>query len=273
MGHETVKPRVSQLFLHSGKDFQITEAISVRHPKIEDILGLGGGALCEDIYWSYVFTLLSDPYDHMVWLEDHGMDYEHVTAFQVFALRWLDAQEEYIKHADEYNALGFRPDSIYSEALSFFFGKHKYTLRCGDNVACLMIHADAPGWHMDEGVFECAAYFIQEINCIDRSDKIHPATASAKKILIEDKRDEMKRQSKKKQDAEPLQQLASATTTVLFGDTGNISPFDLPRLSVYHLLAGAAAINKRMVVHAMLNGIHTGMIKIDKMPMEALRWT
>lgn len=273
MGHEAVTPRISQLFLHSGKDFQIAEAISVRHPKMEDILALGGGALCEDVYWSYVLTLLSDPYDHMVWLDDHGIDYEHVTAFQVFVLRWLDAQKEYADHTVEYNTMGYRPDAIYRKALCFFFGERKYTIRYEGDNGYVVFAVDDPSWYMDVRIFGMAVNFIQKINCIDRSDKILPANASAKKILIEDKRAEIKRQSKQKRDTEPLQQLASATTTVLFGDSGSISPFELPRLSIYHLLSGATAINKRMVVHAMLNGIHTGMIKTDKMPVETLRWT
>lgn len=234
---------------------------------------LGGGTSCEDAYLAYMFALLSDPYDHMVWLDDNGMDYEHVTAFQVFALRWLDAQKEYADHIVEYNTIGFRPDSIYREALCFFFGEHKYTLCYEGSTGYVVFAADDPGWYMDERIFGIAVNFIQEINCIERSDKILPANASAKKILIEDQREEIKRRSKKKRDTESPQQLASATTTVLFGDAGSISPFDLPRLSIYHLLSGATAINKRMVVHAMLNGIHTGMIKTDKMSAEALRWT
>ena len=77
-GEKKQKIEFNRLFLLSGNDLKLNDFVSVKHPVLNDIFNLNNGFNCEEIYWSYIFILLSDPYDYMVELDDMGIDYEEV---------------------------------------------------------------------------------------------------------------------------------------------------------------------------------------------------
>lgn len=108
-----VETFISKAFLHSGRDLVLNNKVTVKHPKMSDILAINDGFVCDAIYWSYVNSLLSDPYDNMVFLDDNHIDYELVTPFDVFVLRWLQPGGH---------------DTL-SAALQFFLGPHDFTVR------------------------------------------------------------------------------------------------------------------------------------------------
>ena len=59
-------------FLLDGSDFQLSDAITFHHPSLSEVMCLGKRIYFEEVYWLYVSTLLADPYEHMVWLDDNG---------------------------------------------------------------------------------------------------------------------------------------------------------------------------------------------------------
>ena len=89
-----VRYQFNKLFLLSGEDLTLSGSFTVRHPKMRDVVCLGDGAHCEDLYWLYVITMMSEPYDNMVWLDDHGIDYQDVSPYTVFCLKWIDVKEK-----------------------------------------------------------------------------------------------------------------------------------------------------------------------------------
>lgn len=254
---------ISKLFLLSGSDLRLTAAAIVKHPTVTDILAINNGYWCEEYYWAYISAILSDPYDYMVYLDDKKIDYETVTPFFVFSLRWADLHMNKDKTNDD--------AAFLEEALTFFFGPHKFRIIPFQGKSFLIDEED-PTWIIDDNLFNLVCDFLIQINCIERTDKIRPASPGAKKILIDDMRREQKRKAKDKKAQKPISHIGDALATVLAGGAGAITPANYANTHIYQLLASSHSIQKQMVVQAMLNGIYTGMLKADKISNDELSW-
>ena len=255
---------ISKLFLLSGADLKLTSCVSVKHPTINDVLGINNGYFCEEIYWSYSSAILSDPYDYMVYLDDRGIDYESVTAFQVFFMRWTDAEKEAMIASGG-------SSTLMRQALSFYFGQRDFKFIEYQN-KLYFLDANDPLWVMDEDIFGLACEFILQLNCLSRTDKIKPANPGYKKILIEDMREQEKRKAREKKSDEPITYIADALNAVLSGGSGSITPSNYSDTHIYQLMSASQAVQRKMVVQSMLNGIYTGMMKADKISNDDLRW-
>lgn len=260
---------ISALTLRSGHDLELTPGVAVHHPTVGDVLTINNGFLCEEYYWAYVMTILSDPYDHMVYLDDNGIDYEKVTAFDVFLMRWSDARKDYMAHRDEYRRMGFSPLTVFDEALAFFFGRRRFYFGKLEDTP-VIADEDNPQWLVGQDAFEMAVQFITRCNCIVRDDRIKPATKSAKRVLIEDRRMEEKRQKlRPNRQEEKIERIAEAMAAIDAG-VGMVESYDT--LPIYRLLSTARNVQKKVVVQSMFNGIYTGMLKTDGMSDKELRW-
>lgn len=253
-------------FLLDGSDFQLSDAITFHHPSLSEVMCLGKRIYFEEVYWLYVSTLLADPYEHMVWLDDNGLDYEQVSPFTVFAMQWLSSEEAVIK--------GESPElplDVIQDALGFFLGRHTYKI--GRLDTGLVLYAeDTPDFVMDEGIFSIFVSFLEQVNCITHEDRIKPATKSAKRILIEDMRDEQKRRRRKNTQPAPPSYLSDCLAAVVYGGNNGVTPFNFKDLKIYQLIFGAMVTHRHMRTAAMFNGIYTGMLNTEKLPEDALRW-
>lgn len=258
--------KIGVTFLLSGQDLPLTPAVSVKHPKLKDIWTLGNGLYCEEVYWTYVMTLLSDPYDAMVWLDDRGIDYEEVTSFDVFLLRWVEA-----KKAPVLSDIEGAADEIFRQALSFFCGSHDFDIAQDPSGIPYIYAKDSTEIVFVKESFDWLSAFLTEMHCIQRTDKIKPATKGAKAVLIEDKRDEERRARRKQKEWSPLHTIGDAVSTLLFGGSG-YSPVSIGDAPIYTLLCGASVKTKQMRVQAMLNGVYTGMLKPDGISPSAFNW-
>lgn len=252
-----MEPYVNKAFLHTGRDLVLGESLTVKHPKIKDILSLNNGFYCEELYWAYVRSVLSDPYDSMVFLDDHGIDYETVSPIDVLWLKWQDQRER----------------ELITESLNFFLGNRSYDMTEVRDVKVIYDKSDDT-FAMGPTQFEWVTYFISQINCLTQDGRIRPATQSAKRILIEDMRDEIKRVAKqKKKDEKPTSYIGDSITAVVYGSPSGVTPFNFEELGIYQLLYGSISTQKQIKVKSMFNGIFTGMMKADKLPEDELRWT
>ena len=258
--------------MFGGTDLEVLPNIKVRHPKVADILDLHGGLMCEDYYWSYVSLLLADPYDHMVYLDDNGIDYEAVTSFDVFVLRWNSAVKDYIANRSYYDERGYSPASMFTDALAFFFGAEREYEVVSIHDQVLIVDMCDQSWALNKSAFMLASEFIRTMNCVTTEGHIKPATPFAKKILIEDMRAEQKKQRLKKVEDERPHQIADAMASVFAGGAGTITPDNYRSVSIYQLLTTAHSIQRQMAVQALMHGMYSGMMKTDKITDKDLRW-
>lgn len=262
---------IPRSFLFRGSGLEVLRGVIVKHPTVGEILDLHGGLMCEDYYWAYVSTLLSDPYDHMVYLDDQGIDYETVTAFEVFMLRWNSAVLARAKE-NARGQSGTVPTTLFEEALSFFFGAEREYTWTQIQDQLIIVDGKDPNWLLTKDAFLLAVDFIRNINCVRVEDHIKPANAFAKKVLIEDARIEQRKPRWRKQDEERPEQIADAIATVLAGGSGSISSQSILDLPIYSLLTTARSVQQQMMVQALMGGMYSGMIKSDKITDKDLRW-
>ncbi len=251
---------VSKTFLYSGADLDLGNGMVIRHPTAGDIAKLNNGFMTDWVYWSYVWTILSDPYDHMVFLDDLGLDYETQTPFDVFVLRW--------EHTDDH--------FIMQMALSFFLGEREFDVTTTADGVKVIYDKNDTAYAFTGDIFDVLHSFVEKMNCVERTDKINPGDPAAKRILIEDMREEQKRKARKAsqrtEKSESFDLIGDGITKVVFGP-GCVSPLQAMDLHVYHIMQGAISSGKKQRVDAMLNGVYTGMLKADKMPPEDFSWT
>lgn len=264
---------ISKAFMLSGQDLPVLRSVKVHHPTIPEILNINDGILCEELYWMYVSTIMSDPYDYMVMLDDMGIDYEKSNAFEVFAHRWTNANMDYLKNQVEYDKQGTSPLDLYKESLAFFFGSDRDFQLIKYKDQMFIIDNNDDHWILNKEAFCMAMEFIVKINCVEGEEHIKPATQAHKRILIEDKRiEEKKRAHKPLKKQERIERIGDALATVFASGAGAITPENYHRVHVYQLLSSARSIQRQMVVQAKLNGIYTGMLKSDKISDKELRW-
>lgn len=237
---------------------------------MRDIVLLGDGANCEDLYWLYVITIISNPYDNMVWLDDKGIDYESVSAFSVFCLKWLDAKSDLLSKEDNGKLLAFA-EKVFPNSLSFFLGERNYDLRISHGVFEIY-DVDNPKWFIGEEVFDLVHDFICAINRLDSSSQIKPATKMAKQMLIDDMRLEQKKRKKRKRRSADVEYIGEAISSIMFGGS-NANIKSIMDLGVYSVLNGGSAVNNKIRVSALLNGVYTNKIKADSISSEDLRWS
>ena len=110
------------------------------------------------------------------------------------------------------------------------------------------------------------------MNGIGEADKIHPENAFAKKILIEDSREEMKRKSKKKQDT-PQNRLGNLISSVTWGSTGAATPFNRGGLHIYDLVDGIYRTDKKLNFKNNMIGLYSGCIDKKNINFEKTYWS
>lgn len=240
---------IDRLFLLSGEDLCLTEKITVKHPKLNDILSLSPAHRCDSIYWEYVCNLVCDSYDHMVWLDDSGVDYETISPFQLFIMRWRDLNKQYIEKKEQFDQVGFNPLLPLSNALSFFWGCHNFAvgvLNNTDEPMDVIYDKNNPEYYITSQEFNLITDFIKLINGVDNAgDRIHPKDSVGKKILIEDQRAELKRASQKRTDG-TNDFIGDFVAGTLFGGNGGITPFNYRQLPVYMVIDGLRTTKRKI---------------------------
>lgn len=268
----------NKAFLASGKDLKISDSIIVKHPKIEEIYELGNGIDCEDIYWGYINSMLCDPYSNMVFLDDIGIDYETQTPFDVFVLLWKYSSKMYLDNKQIYDKFSYNPINHIKESLSFFLGKHNFDIVFDEtNDVHIIVDIDSinEGNNYDyiitSNIFDLIHEFLVLINEIDMSDKINPANIHVKKMLIEDKREEIKRHQKSTAKQEKIENIGTAINGIC-GGMGFIDYIRIKEYTIYQLLSTFKVGMKKINYSNLMYGIYSGNVDQSKINKKELTW-
>lgn len=274
--------RINESFLFSGKDLYLSNNVIVKHPSVGNILDITNDINSVNIYWKIVGTLICDPYDNMVMLDDLGINYLEVTPFDVFIIQWNKAIEEYSNKEIFYIENNFHPLDAIKESLSFFLGKHNFDLSFMniDNQKEIVlvdldtIHQNTCDYYITKEMYNLMSEFLFSINKLSKSDRINPADETTRKMLIEDTRDELKRQQRQhnSQEQELEDCIGIASKSVCFGGNGGINVFNYKQLKIYQLLVGATIIDKKEYSSHLLSAIYSGNIKSGDVNKDDLNW-
>jgi hypothetical protein len=266
-------------FLQSGSDLKITKNLSFKHPTIQEVFDIDkehNGLYSEEIYYSMISVFLTDPYTHMVFLDDHGIDYEKSSSFEVFCLLFQDYNEKFMAYVSANKGARTEEqllnDNLYFKAFKFFLGIDSFFLTKDLNGNFLLGY-DTNKLLMESSVYAYISEFVQKMNGIPEPDKINPEDQWAKQILIEDERERLKKQAKEKDNDESKNRLGNLISAVTWACNGGITPFNRNQLHMYDLVDGIHRNDKLLNYKNTMIGLYSGCIDKKKINFKELHWS
>jgi hypothetical protein len=109
------------------------------------------------------------------------------------------------------------------------------------------------------------------INGINRTDKIKPADDNAKKILIEDMRDEQKRKQKNKQ-ADDEDWLGNMISGAVHGGNGGITSLNVKQHKIYQVYSALSVTQKKLHFNHIMGGVYAGNVNSKELNTQELSW-
>lgn len=266
--------KYSKALLMSGRDYALTPHITLAHPSIEDIMSINSSSFPDYTYWMYVQIILSDPYSNMVMLDDIGKNYMEMTPYDVFVIQWDNSIKKYEENKVMYDSLGSNPVNEMVKALQFFIKGNPifYKTAYQDGSICFCDISNEK-CQINREIYEYIYDWVKSINRIDYSDRIKPIDENARRILIEDMRDEIKKLKKqKKKSDDNMDYLGSLMSAAAFCGNGAISPYNILDCKIYWVNESLAINGKRSNAEHLLDAIHHGTIKSKDVNKKELNW-
>lgn len=275
------KALIPRSFLQSGNDLPVSNSIHFKHPTVQEILDIDQehlGLYSEDIYYSMINLFLTDPYTYMVYLDDKGIDYEKSTPFEVFILLYKDYLEKLkelsgLYPAEQINDL-FR-NNLYFKAFRFFLGVDSFFIG-KDTDGNEVIACKDNQFLMDSAIYNYILEFVKKINGIPDGERIYPEDSWAKKLLIEDEREKIKKQAKKHDQEEEKadkNRLGNLLSSITWACNGGITPFNRAQLHMYDLVDGIHRMDKLLNYKNTMTGLYAGCIEKKKINWNELHWS
>ena len=231
-----------ELKLYFGRDFKVTDAITIHQPTIGEIVDWG-----EMKYYSMVSTLCAIPSDMKSLLADMGIDYEEITDFQLFCLlsRGFPQEDTSIL----FGSLDFSTMQMMQEEETFFLLSPQGDIRI-DEITYLRI----------------AGYLRRLHGFTPKVEKA--ATQTVKKILIQLDRDK-RRKSGKETVTSHLKPLISAMMRYP-GFKYNLQ--ELARCGLYEFMDSINGAQIYVQSVALLQGAYSGMVDTSKIDKNNFNW-
>ena len=267
-------------FLQSGNDLPITSSISFKHPTIKEVFDIDKNNLglhSEDIYYSMINIFLTDPYTYMVYLDDKNIDYEKATDFDVFVLLFNDYINEFQKFysscSSEESQKMFM-NNIFFKAFDFFLGIKSFFIVTNPDGSNLIVNGEKQVI-MDSRTYDYVTEFVKKMNGIPDIEKIYPEDEWAKKILIEDEREKLKKQSTKNRENENSNKdrLGNLISVATWACNGGVTPFNRNQLHMYDLIDGLHRTDKLLNYKNTMVGLYSGCVDKKKINFKELPWS
>lgn len=231
----------SQLF--RGADYKVNGSITVRQPKLGEILDYG-----EKGYYSVVNALTCNPSAYKVALYDMGVDYETIGEFNFFFLMCgsLTVNETCLL-LGELDLSGFR------------------LVKSKDTGELVMANPD--GVIIDKTVHFLIADYIRKMHGIEKqTDKA--GNALTKQYLIDKERRRIKWQQ-----TQPYQPVLMPLVSAMVNcEQFKYNHESVQTLPVYVFNDSVRRIQKAKIHDFVMTGCHNGVIDMSKINLEELNW-
>ena len=225
-----------------------------RHPTVNEILEVG-----EDFYHSCINIFTLRPYDMMVDLYDSGIDYEKMENYDLFVLMCGETLKE------KNGKVFINKESNISKSLEWLTGIPDFFL-CSKKDE-FFLYSKKTGLKIDKAIYYSVHKYFIDMMFIEDKDEFNPGNATTKKFLIEQKRKELKRKAKKKNN-----QFASNISSLVW--SSGITFEEVKKLHIYQLNDGLHRINKLKNYEHVCIGYFTGHIESSafRKMQEDLNW-
>lgn len=267
---------IKKSFLQTGNNLPLTTKYSFKHPTIGDVFAIDNthnGIYSEDIYYSMINIFLTDPYLYMVYLDDHGMDYEKTTSYEVFLLLLKDYYKNIEDVRGKYDKEQYEfllKNNIYFQAFKFFIGIDSFYIATYEGKEVI---ANDNNLVINSEIYEYIHQFVKMMNGIQDGIRINPADEFAKKILIEDEREKIKKlMNRKNDDKTDNNRFGNLISSITWGCTGGITPFNRDSLHIYDLMEAIERTDKVLRYKYTMSAINSGFVDTKKIDFEELCW-
>lgn len=236
---------IDKYLLFKGKDIQINEKIIIHHPTLEEVFEYG-----EQNYISIIHQLTSTPFDMKVRLFDIGIDYEHLTDFQLFLV----------------NFQGLKSSNV-DMSIIFNLDFNNFEIKHNTNIDEPVLYSEDDDIIIDESIYMLITECIRSINFLTRNND-KAGNQHAKQYLIDKDRRKMQRDKYKQYDY-PLLNLVSSMTNSKEFKYNYDTVWTLP---IYVFYDAVKRIQKIKSVENIMTGIYTGNVKSSDIPENNLNW-
>ena len=230
--------------------------LTVRHPKISDVIELG-----ESFVFSAINISTLKPSDLMVELYDSGIDYRNTKPYDVFILLC----GETLDRGDD-GEIRWNRDSQVSKQLGWLTGIEDFMLSSdGEN---LFLTSPSTGAKIDIGVYTQIRKYFMDMNNRSEKETYNPGNDTTMKFLIEQERKKRKREEKRGHKSYLAPQISS-----LVWASGR-SFEDVYNLYLYQFFDGLLRINKIKSYDNVCFGYYAGNIETSSFNKvkESLNW-
>lgn len=267
--------KFSKALLMSGNDFQLTKSITLHHPTVKEVLSINNSSNPDYFYWIYIQNILADPYSNMVMLDDMGKNYLEISPFEMFVIQWDECFKNYKENCETYDAYGINPMDNITNALRFFIKEeHHFTKGIYEDGTVCFYDMNDNSCQINQVIFEYIHDWVKAMNNIDYSNRINPADENARRVLIEDMRDEIKKSKKRKmKNDDDSDYFGNIMSAISFCGNGSITPFNINDCKIYWLNESMSISGKKSHADHILDGIYHGTISSKDINKKELDWT
>lgn len=223
--------------------YPINDSINIVIPTVGEILR------DEDAYYNIVSAITAMPIDFMVQLDDIGIDFTEINAFDLFLL----LSEE----------LKMNDTSLIFGNLDF----SKFQVGVNPQNEQLVLYDSKNDIMIDRAVHSYIASVLRKINHLEKNIK-KPANKEAKKYMIRRAREKLRRKKNMKEDS----QLESLIIAMVNTEQFKYDFEGTKELSIYQFNESVRQIIKKVDYDNKMYGIYTGTINPKDLSQDELNW-
>jgi hypothetical protein len=234
---------MSTLNLLYAKRFAVNNSISIVIPSVGEILDE------EDTYYNLISVLTAMPIDFMVLLDDAGIDFTTINAFQMFLMLFSG-----VKEMDTSLVFGDLNLKKFEMAVNEHNGEIVLLDREKDIVIDRAIHGQIAG-------------VLRKIHHLEKNYR-KPANEEAKKYMLERARIKAQRNRNKKVDSRLEQLIVAMVNTEQY-------KYDFEgtrKLSIFQFNESVRQIIKKVDYDNRMYGVYSGTINVKELSQDDLNW-
>lgn len=234
---------LDELSMYFGHDYVINDKITIKQPKIVDIINWG-----ESEYFSMIHTITSIPSDFKSSLFDMGIDWEQITDFQFFVMLCQDLTPD--KTSILFGDLDFSKLKLYNHP---------------QNEDMVILADKETGVVIDELIYGLITNYLCKLHGITKKVE-HAKNKMTKQILIEDDRNRRKMNNNK-----PYKSFLLPLVSAVKVRMGYTKDY-IANEGYYEFFDDIKRLNIIRNSDALLAGCYSGNIDTKKINKKELDW-
>lgn len=229
-----------------AESYKINDKIHIHIPTVGEVLNN------EDDYYDVVYTVVATPYDMMVQLDDHGIDFSKITQFDLFCLLFANLREK-----DTHLVFG---DLDFS----------KFAIVRNNQNGNFVLRDEENDITIDRAIHGQICACLRKLLNIPKTDK-QPGNEEARIYMLDKARRKMKRNARRnnKQSDSQIEDLIVALV--------NTSEFpynfeSVKDISIYQFYASLKQVAHKVRYDKTMIGVYAGTVQFDKLGMDERSW-